>query len=528
MFKMMLSPRGHGFGREWRMRTNGLFWRALSAARDANLADAGVAPAVEGSAALTRRRVLAGMAASAALPMAGCAPLPAATASTRVAIIGGGLAGLIALRDLRQAGIDARLYEARGRLGGRVSTYRGGPVPADDGGQFINGDHADILALARQYGLRLIDRSTMPGRTVLIDGAGHVHHEDRLAEDLRPLAAAIAADAAALDADFDAAAPALDAISVSQYLDRHHNALPGHVRALMEATLRTEFGQDPAQASAIELIFNLPVADGRQLRVIGSSDERYVLHGGSGSLVEALAPPLMPHVAMGHALQSVRRSGENLRLHFENGAVVEAERAIVTVPAPLLRTIDFGGLLPPLWRQYAAEIDCGRNEKLNAAYHGRPWEEGMGRSGDVWPLAGGFAEGWDATTVEGDTGLMTYFMGGAQCVAAARKDAGSLRRDFESAAAPALPGLAAAATVWQRRTNWTGDRFSRGAYSCFRPGQLTRYARLFWLEEEGKATQVPAAGPLIFAGEHLSDAWLGYMNGGAQTGRLAAQAVLGS
>ena len=51
---------------------------------------------------------------------------------------------------------------------------------------------------------------------------------------------------------------------------------------------------------------------------------------------------------------------------------------------------------------------------------------------------------------------------------------------------------------------------------------------LFWLEDNGKATQVPAAGPLVFAGEHLSDAWPGYMNGGAQTGRLAAQAVLGS
>jgi monoamine oxidase len=510
------------------MRTSGLFWRALNAARDANLADAREAPAIDGSAPLTRRRLLAGMAASAALPMAGCAPLPAATASTRVAIVGGGLAGLIALRDLRRAGLDATLYEARTRLGGRVSTYHGGPVAADDGGQFINGDHADILALARQYGLKLIDRASLAGKTLLIGADGLVHDEARLAEDLRPLAAAIAADAAALDADFDTAAPALDAISVSQYLDRHHNVLPAYVRALMEATLRTEFGQDPAHASAIELIFNLPVSDGRQLRVIGSSDERYVLHGGSGSLVEALVPPLMPHVAMGHALRSVRRAGERVRLRFENGDVVEAERVIVTVPAPLLRTIDFGGMLPPLWQQYAAEIDCGRNEKLNAAYHGRPWASSMGQAGDVWPLAGGFAEGWDATTVEGDTGLLTYFMGGGQCSAAAKMDAASLRHDFESAVARAVPGLAEAATVWQRRTNWAGDRFSRGAYSCFKPGQLTRYAGLFWLEEDGKATQVPAVGPLVFAGEHLSDAWPGYMNGGAQTGRLAAQAVLGA
>ena len=34
------------------------------------------------------------------------------------------------------------------------------------------------------------------------------------------------------------------------------------------------------------------------------------------------------------------------------------------------------------------------------------------------------------------------------------------------------------------------------------------------------------AGPVVFAGEHLSDAFPGYMNGGAQTGRLAAAAIL--
>jgi monoamine oxidase len=364
------------------MRTSGLFWRALNAARAANLADAGEPPAIAASPGLTRRRLLGAMAASAALPIAGCVPLPAAGASTRVAIIGGGLAGLVALRDLLEAGIDARLYEARGRLGGRVSTWRGGPAPADDGGQFINGDHADMLALARGYGLPLIDRRAMPqgrqaGRTLLIDG-GRVIEEAALAEDLRPLAEAIAADAAALDADYAAVAPALDAISVSEYLDRHHNRVAKpYVRALMEATLRTEFGQEPAEASALELIFNLPAADGRQVQVIGSSDERFVLHGGSGTVVEALAKPLAGRIVLGHALQSLQHAGDRVRLRFANGARAEAERVIVTVPAPLLRTIDFGGMLPPLWQSYAAEIGCGRNEKLNAFYRFRPCASSM-------------------------------------------------------------------------------------------------------------------------------------------------------
>lgn len=502
------------------MRGKSVLWRALARARRDSLGENATTPA------LTRRRLLAGLAASAALPVAGC-DLPLLDAErTRVAIVGGGLAGLNALRLLRASGVDARLYEARGRLGGRVFTARGGPVPADDGGQFINGDHADMLAAAKLHGLSLIDRQPLPGRTVVIDG-GRVIHEAELAADLEPLAAIIGGTAAALEADYDRVAPQIDALSVSQFLDSNAAALTKpYLRKLIAATIRTEFGQEPEQASALELMFNLPTAGGGKAELISLSDERYVLAGGSGTLVDAMARGLGERIETGHALRSIERAGSGLRLHFAGGRTVEAERAIVTVPAPLLRTIQFRGLLPPLWRQYTAEIGNGRNEKLNVAYHGRPWRQGMGLTGDVWPVDGPFAEAWDATTVEGEFGLLTNFMGGAQCQALAGTDMTAVRRSFEAAAAPALGPIGEAATGWQRRTNWSRDPYARGAYSCFRPGQLTRFASLFWIEEDGQAMQTPAVGPLVFAGEHLSDAFPGYMEGGLQTGRLAAHHVL--
>lgn len=505
------------------MRGNSMVWRALARARRDNLSGA---PMAAGSPGLTRRRVLAGLAAGATASLAAC-NLPELEADrTRVAIIGGGLAGLNALRILRVAKIDARLYEARGRLGGRVFTARGGPVPADDGGQFINSDHIEMLAASRRFGLGLINRGASEGRTLVIDGTRLIT-EAELSRDLRPIAAIISADARRIDADYARHAPALDALSVSQYLAKHADALPKpYVRKLLEATIRTEFGQEPEDASALELVFNLPVADGKEVEVIGSSDEQFVLTGGSGSLVDAMAAGMGGWIETGHALQRVERTATGVRLRFANGRSVEAERAIVTVPAPLLRTIDFGGILSPLWHQYAAEIGVGRNEKLNVAYDGRPWRQAMGLAGDLWPLQGPFSESWDATTAQGETGLMTWFMGGAQCDAVDAPDLAEVRRAFEKAAAPALPYLGASATGWQRRTNWSRDPYARGAYSCFRPGQLTRFAELMWIEEKGIATQIPAAGSLIFAGEHLSDAFPGYMEGGLQTGRLAAQAVL--
>ena len=52
---------------------------------------------------------------------------------TRVAILGGGLAGLNAARLLHNAGISFQLFEARDRLGGRILTVDETGHPAEGG-----------------------------------------------------------------------------------------------------------------------------------------------------------------------------------------------------------------------------------------------------------------------------------------------------------------------------------------------------------------------------------------------------------
>ncbi|MCX7864952.1 MAG: FAD-dependent oxidoreductase, partial [Novosphingobium sp.] len=507
------------------MGRRSMVWSALRQARRLNLAAQGKPMPAQLRAGFTRRRVLAALAAGAALPAVACERL-CLSGRSRVAVIGGGLSGLVALRDLVKAGLEATLFEARSRLGGRILTINAGPLRADQGGQFINSDHEDMLALAREYGLRLIDRAGFEGRDVIGD-AGRVIPPEELAVALQPIAAIIAADAAALDRDYEGVAPRIDSMSVRDYLDRHARALGlPYVRRLLEASIRTEYGQEPEEASALELIFNLPVADGRDYEVLGASDERFVLEGGSGALIEAMARDLRPHLRTGLELSAIAEAGDALRLRFAGGEEIEADHVIITLPAPVLRKIDFGNLLPEAWRLFVAEIGCGRNEKLNATYASRVWEDGMGRSGALWLLDGAFSEVWDATTLESNMGMLTWFLGAGQCAQLDRTELAGLRKAFEADAAIAIKGLGAEATGWQRRTNWFGDRYAKGSYSCFRPGQLTRFAGLFWIEVEGKASQSAVAGRLVFAGEHLSDEWFGFMNGAAQTGRLAARAVL--
>ena len=71
---------------------------------------------------IVKRAAVAGVGLTAARTVR--AACPGAT-TPRVAIVGGGLAGLTAALRLKQAGVNATVYEASSRLGGRCSRAAG-------------------------------------------------------------------------------------------------------------------------------------------------------------------------------------------------------------------------------------------------------------------------------------------------------------------------------------------------------------------------------------------------------------------
>ena len=78
----------------------------------------------------------------------------------RVAVVGGGFAGLMAARWLGQSGFDVTVFEARNQVGGRVlsnSTWSKGRI-TEEGAELIGSFHTTWLKLAREYGLAMISR----------------------------------------------------------------------------------------------------------------------------------------------------------------------------------------------------------------------------------------------------------------------------------------------------------------------------------------------------------------------------------
>ena len=503
----------------------GIIWRALERARELNV---GEAAAPGGGGDVTRRRVLAALAGG-----VGLAALPRwpafAQGAVSVAIVGGGLAGLAALDVLRRHHVAATLYEGRAATGGRTRSVHGVFAPDyafDEGAQLVNTDHADLLAMIRRFHLPTVDRKAFGlERELQIGRDGRVVPEARVAAGLRGIAASISADAARLDADYANVAREIDQLSVKAYLDRH-GLRAGDARDTLEAGIRTEFGSEPDEVSALELLFNLPTVDGRRVTRLSKSDERYLISGGTDQVATALTAEHRGDIRLNKRLVAVEIGADSVGLAFADGERVTAARAILALPPNLLRELRITGPLPPLWRAFIDEAGLGRNEKVIVGYDAAPWRRTIGFGGGLW-AAGEFAEVWDAQSLAPRPGpaALCYFLGGRQVDAAASVETAELARRFTIAARRVLPGLPAP-NGRVRRTRWHEDPFTRGAYSRFAPGQLTRFASLFAVETAGEPARAPQAGPLLFAGEHISDAFAGFMNGALQTGRIAAGALL--
>ena len=75
-----------------------------------------------------------------------------------VVVIGAGVAGLAAARELRRAGLGVVVLEARGRLGGRVHTARpDGSHAVELGAEFVHGRPDELSSIARAAGLSLVE-----------------------------------------------------------------------------------------------------------------------------------------------------------------------------------------------------------------------------------------------------------------------------------------------------------------------------------------------------------------------------------
>lgn len=454
----------------------------------------------------------------------GPSALPDPARDVRVAIIGGGIAGLHCAYRLRQHGVGSRIIEATSRVGGRMFTARGRfafDQVAELGGEFIDSNHTFMQSLAAELDVPLDDVRNAYGPNVIQDSYlffGQRWTEAQIVEAFRPLAAKMADEVARTDADPDLFA-ATDVLSIEAWLDRQVEA--GQIiRSLLLSAYRGEYGLEPDEQSVFNLLYLIDYEQPEPFRIFGDSDERFHTRGGNDTITSRLGAAVEDSLELDSRLLRVRsRADGTYEITVQRGSGVTesvVDHVVFALPFTLLREVELDVDLPADKREIISTLGYGTNAKLMGGVVRRVWVEDHASSGSCFTDTV-LQSTWDTSRAqEGTTGIITNFVGGERGIAIGSATAEERMQEILPALDEVFPGTAAAYIPGSAiRMHWPSAPFHRGSYACYRPGQWS------FSGIEGER-----AGNLHFCGEHCSVDFQGFMEGGCETGARAAGEIL--
>jgi monoamine oxidase/putrescine oxidase len=433
---------------------------------------------------------------------------------TDVAVLGAGLAGLSAARDLMRGGADVIVLEARSRVGGRVDALTlpdGRTVQL--GGEVVGAGHTAYLELISELGLAVEPSYVAdPGEMTwglhegvfVGDQAPWMNAEEHAdAERIDSLFASLAASVDPDDPWSHPDARRLDELSLGAWL-REQGALPAVRRRHALAALSLSC-DGPDRSSLL--------ADMRKHATLAGSGfydlaawEGLRCSAGAAEVPRTMAAELGPRVRLGAVVSRVSVEGASgVCVELASGEEIRAEAVVCALPAGPLRAVEITGVSDARLASLRA-LRQALAAKLVVAYADSFWQ----RTGQ-----NGLAEAewlFGSTWPQGD-GVLSLLVPPERLSAflAAPPDA---RRGVILGGLEALYGDGARTPSAFVERPWGVDPFTLGYITSWAPGDLTRVGPLHGRHEP----------PFYVAG---SDHWVaGYMEGAVRTGRGAARAAL--
>jgi len=418
---------------------------------------------------------------------------------THFVVVGAGAAGLMTARELARAGHRVTILEARARCGGRIyplPTHEFG-YPAEGGAEFLHGAAPVTRALMREARLSLSPRrgtswSTRTG--ALLPDESPVPHEGRF---------------------YRALAEVKVDLPIAEFLETHFaDRRYDELRRSITRTVEGYDAADPRLASTLAL---------RDEWMAPDDGEHGRLAEGYGALVEYLSFECRRHGAalyLGTVVGAIDQTGRRVAVHCRDGATVEADAAILTVPLPLLSEI----ALPSATHKRVtatANIGFGNVIKILLRFATKWWTDHGGRDlGDLsflfsdatvptwwtqhpdeYPVLTGWFAGPKANRVSSFSEAALIDMGLASLTEIFDLPLDRIRRNL----------------VASRAINWGNDPFARGAYSYATP--KTRKAQSLLRKSNGDA--------ILFSGEALyAGPDMGTVEAALASGQETAQTIL--
>lgn len=427
-------------------------------------------------------------------------------------VAGAGLAGLSAARELEARGAAVTVIEARNRVGGRVWTLRGrfaGRQHAEAGADLIEEDQEHVVALARSLGL---ERSR-----ILRDSFGFYGPDDRGRYRIHAGPSAMARTAKYLGPlmrDFKLAeqrwdspiAQAIGRRSVMSWLDEVRAPKPVKAGA---RGLRGFFLADPEELSLLPLVEQF-AQDGPPGRTTF-----FRITGGNDRLASGIVKRLRGAVLLETMVRRVVQHDDRVTVTIEGlgkpHTEITAAYLVCALPASTARGVLFEPALPDAQQDAIAHLRYGCATRLLLQFERRFWRKRGRPNAFGTDLDTGAV--WDGNEQQkGPYGILSFLAGGH----ASRALQDILHSEGERGVVERIGWLGAPSRLLASQTvAWDHDPLARGGYAYFDPAFNPLWRG--WLAR--------AAGRIVFAGEHTSVKYQGYMNGAVETGLRAAAEI---
>lgn len=417
----------------------------------------------------------------------------------RILIIGAGLAGLAAARELQSQGQDVIVLEGRDRIGGRISTSTKWPgVPLDLGASWIHGVRGNPLSkVAREVEAKLVPTSHERNELFDTDGDSVSEKVQERLEELRQM--------------------------LKRALNKAQNGDDLSIRELADQVLQ-QAGGDQRTAQLLNFLLSSELeheysGGARELSAHWhDADDEFegadvVFADGYQVITQHLASGVK--IELGQIVQEIDWRDSVARVKTDKGEFT-ADRVLVTLPLGVLKSghVTFTPALPAKKQQAIERLGMGVLNKCYLQFRDVFWDEEadwleyIPQQHGEWTEWVSFARSLGQPVLLGfnaaDRGRKIESWSDHEIIASAMK---TLRTIY----GPGIPD-----PIDAQITRWASDPFAAGSYS-FNPVGCTPGMR--------EQLRFPLKDRLFFAGEATNADYFGTAHGAYLSGVRAAEEI---